>query len=477
MHHLRALSNAGVILAASLSSSYGGDASAITLQSLSVSGLLQDGSCTAASPTTFIAAFTITGTLADPNTSGDNYLSYLLDGSGRILSAGGDSQPVGLTALIQQANSTEVTPSSGPFELVVVDSVTRTEQTGVYVSGVGGEVELGRFSFDASTLDPDCPSGAPSASADPVSDVVSSFALNKGRTFLGNLPDLERLGEDEASVFADATDNGGVASFDAALFGLGASGRFGFWARGGATFFSDDGGAIAYDGATGFGQAGLDYAASARLRVGFMLQGDLSRQDGGASGVDIDGVGFLAGPYAVFRLSSAFTVEALALGGAGFNTAENAAGAEADYTSTRGLVSAKLTGTFSSEISNWWLRPAIRGGYYVADSERFSLGGVAAGAETVSLGELRFGPDIGYRFETGAGEIRPFVGVDGVATFATGVAANTPDPEGFSGSVRAGIESRFSGGLKLSATARYDGLGDDDYDAVSGALEFKLPLN
>lgn len=48
---------------------------------------------------------------------------------------------------------------------------------------------------------------------------------------------------------------------------------------------------------------------------------------------------------------------------------------------------------------------------------------------------------------------------------------------GVRGRVEAGMTIVEAGGMSISASATYDGIGDSDYQAVGGRARVKVPLN
>ncbi|MEO1503012.1 MAG: autotransporter outer membrane beta-barrel domain-containing protein [Pseudomonadota bacterium] len=306
---------------------------------------------------------------------------------------------------------------------------------------------------------------------------VEVLAQSRGRSVISNTPDFSAglATNDTANATADATAAAGVFSFDARLGALGDS-DYTLWTRGGVTYVNDDTDLDDIDTVIGYLQVGLGFRPTPRSLIGLMIQGDLSEQDADGAAT-ADGVGFLIGPYGALQLSDFMFLDAAALVGRAYNTAETSSGDEADYDSDRLYLTAKLSGRF--EQGQWRFKPALRGAYYVEQSESFRIGGVEIDESTDSLGQVRLGGEIGYDLYKDERVLRPFIGVEGVYSFANGgstVDAAADGADGVSASLSGGVEGQI-GAASLEGRLTYDGLGDSDYSAYGGSLMLVIPLN
>jgi hypothetical protein len=89
--------------------------------------------------------------------------------------------------------------------------------------------------------------------------------------------------------------------------------------------------------------------------------------------------------------------------------------------------------------------------------------------------------EIGYRFDGLYGSsIEPHVAVSGIWNFdsddlyVNGVLADTDESRA---RVEGGLLITTPSGIGLRAVAAYDGIGADDFEAVSGSLWINVPLN
>jgi len=108
--------------------------------------------------------------------------------------------------------------------------------------------------------------------------------------------------------------------------------------------------------------------------------------------------------------------------------------------------------------------------------------GVFIPGQTVSIGQAKFGPEISYRGEVVNGvAIEPFASIEGIWTFSEEgsddlVVDTLAGNNELRGKVGVGVKAQAAGGTALSIYGSYDGLGDDDFQAVSGQLRLAIPL-
>jgi outer membrane autotransporter protein len=152
-----------------------------------------------------------------------------------------------------------------------------------------------------------------------------------------------------------------------------------------------------------------------------------------------------------------------------------------DVSTTRELVSAKLTGNWA--YGHYRFRPSAELLYFHEDQKDYTNRiSIYIPGQSVSLGRLTFGPEVGYHFVLASGVVlEPFVGLKGIWDFnktddttLTGMVIGH-DP--FRGKVELGAMMWSASGMSLRATASYDGIGDGDFHAYQGQLSIAIPLN
>jgi outer membrane autotransporter protein len=131
----------------------------------------------------------------------------------------------------------------------------------------------------------------------------------------------------------------------------------------------------------------------------------------------------------------------------------------------------------------WLISPSASVGYVDERQEGYTDSlGVFIPGQTVSIGQAKFGPEISYRgaFVNGIA-IEPFASLEGIWTFSEEgsddlVVDTLAGNNELRGKVGAGVKAVTAGGTPLSISGSYDGLGDDDFQAVSGELRLAIPL-
>ncbi len=249
--------------------------------------------------------------------------------------------------------------------------------------------------------------------------------------------------------------------------------RFDIWAEGKFARFSAAGG----DGRFGILHAGADYLVSPRLLLGLGVQVDWTDMEAD-DGASIDGTGYLVGPYMTARLTERLYFDARAAWGKSSNTASPLGTYEDELDGTRWLISGALIGQY--DIDRWRIEPSARLTYFEEKTDAYTDGlGLPIPEIEIATGTFEFGPKFSYRMELDSGmSFEPFVSLEGIWTFEqknTGVSA-TSSP----GLADTGLRGRGEVGFSLSgghvgswsASAFYDGVGDDDFESWGGRLRF-----
>jgi len=248
---------------------------------------------------------------------------------------------------------------------------------------------------------------------------------------------------------------------------------FDVWVEGKLARFS----AYGADGRFGILHAGADYLVTPRILVGLGVQLDWTDMEAD-DGATIEGTGYLVGPYVTARLTEHLFLDARAAWGQSSNTASPFGTYEDELDGTRWLVSAALIGQY--DIDRWRVAPTARLTYFEEGTEAYTDGlGLPIPEIEIATGTFEFGPKISYRMELESGmSFEPFLSLEGIWTFEqknTGTSA-TSSP----GLADTGLRGRGEVGFALSgghagswsASAFYDGVGDDDFESWGGRLRF-----
>ncbi len=226
---------------------------------------------------------------------------------------------------------------------------------------------------------------------------------------------------------------------------------------------------------------GADYQVMPGLLIGALMQFDFADETSGPLGSDVEGDGWMAGPYLSARLTDNLFFDARAAWGRSDNLISPFGTYTDNADGERWMVRADLTGELRAD--RWRVSPSIGVAYFNEDIESYSdSNGISITGQSYRLGRLNFGPEIGYSIPMADGSVlEPLVNVQGLWDFDGAnpitfneVPGTTPD---LRAKVQAGVTLTAPWGYSIRATGLYDGLGSDDYKAYGGQLMINIPLN
>lgn len=248
------------------------------------------------------------------------------------------------------------------------------------------------------------------------------------------------------------------------------------WAEFHYTRYSDAGDR---DGDFAIGYVGVDCQIQPSVMLGFLGQFDRTDDEIGSVSSQIDGNGWMVGPYATVRLTPDLFFDFRAAWGQSDNDI-NIAGVTGNFETTRWLVEGQLTGNFL--YGDYRISPEIKLSYIEENQDSyFDSANSFNPSQTVSLGRLRFGPEIAYRRTLDNGMIvEPHISLRGIWDFDSSdvtVGTTTFNGDGFRGVVEAGILFHRADDFNVRISAKYDGIGVSDFDAIGGQIWINIPLN
>ena len=325
--------------------------------------------------------------------------------------------------------------------------------------------------------------------------VIADFLSARANHIVSNPADLTGLltGTGRGNLDARGDDDGFALNFAARLgvdgsvagqridsaFGArpDAAGdrRFDIWTQVSGAFSSADGA----DGDFFVGYAGAHYFVSPDILVGTMVQLDWSEHVDGVA--TVEGRGWMVGPYVVARTpDQSVAFEARTAWGRSHNTVSPSGTYEDDFDTDRWLATAELSGAFGAGALTFV--PSARVSYFRERQQAYTDGlGNDIAAQTLELGELRFGP--GFAHDASLGEtvrLRTQLGVSGVWNFDVGPAGSPAAAPAGTDRLRARIDgqARFTDarGPSVVATGFYDGIGAGAYRAWGGGVRFVVPF-
>ena len=229
------------------------------------------------------------------------------------------------------------------------------------------------------------------------------------------------------------------------------------------------------------GYVGAHYFIDDNTLVGIAGQLDWADETNSTAGSNAEGQGWMIGPYIAGQVEDQnLFYEARAAYGQSDNDLA-IGGATGSFDTTRWLVSGKLSGNIKKD--DYTITPSISVAYFEETQEAYTDSAATAVPEqTVSLGEVRFGPTLSKAMELDNGtQFTPKLGISGVWNF--GVDNNNATQGSVLGDddLRARIDAGFAvtnpdTGTIFTLEAFYDGIGDSDYDSYGGTARIIIPL-
>ena len=224
-----------------------------------------------------------------------------------------------------------------------------------------------------------------------------------------------------------------------------------------------------------FGVLGGHFTVNRQLLIGAMLQFDHQSQDDGAASVS--GTGWMAGPYVVAQLPTPnLYLEGRLLYGETSNRISPFGTYEDDFTTTRVLAQAKLSGTV--DYGRSLLTPFFDLSYANEEQKAYtdSLGN-RIGAQKIHLRQAAFGLDVAHPVTVAKGKLDLTGGISGIwsSTSGTAVAQSViPSYSGWRAALRFGLAYNWPNGGLLTGAADYDGLGSAGYESFGLNLQYSF---
>lgn len=340
---------------------------------------------------------------------------------------------------------------------------------------------------------------------------IRGFMERRGDRILSAAPDLsKRFGARErvgAGAFnADANDSRASMSFEGSLSGARNQAKakavgdnadlvkprfdgWDVWTSAEYAKVKDRRDGVGVDSEFFVAQLGADYQVRSNLLVGGLLQYDRMSEDdavitpdvGALSGARLDGDGFMAGPYAVWKPADNLIVDAMGIFGQSSNTIDPFGYYEDQFETERFLLQTNVTGEF--DWSGLRVRPQLGWAHYEDQQEDYidSLG-IEIPSQTVTIGRLRAGPELVWShrkddvlLELGS-NLRAVWNYEGAGTLDlnTGSLSTGGDPIRVDGGLSASLA--FKSGFRVSVETSFDGIGQGDFSARSGRISLSFPF-
>ncbi|MCF6327026.1 MAG: choice-of-anchor D domain-containing protein [Devosiaceae bacterium] len=236
--------------------------------------------------------------------------------------------------------------------------------------------------------------------------------------------------------------------------------KWDIWSEGTIALFDSN---LGQRGSMGVVHTGVDYLLNEDALVGMRVQVDWMSQDFATTMGNVNGTGWMVGPYAMIRLDENFYFDVSATWGQSYNFISPFGTYVDEFKTSRWMINASLVGEFKSD--NWTIRPTISGLYINENQDAYTDSlSVFIPGQNVAQGEIRFAPRVSYTSELDDGSVViPWAEISGVYSFASTSANSASSLSaamlGITGSVKAGVDYTTSQGSLISISGQYDGIG------------------
>ncbi|MEM7242222.1 MAG: choice-of-anchor D domain-containing protein [Pseudomonadota bacterium] len=225
--------------------------------------------------------------------------------------------------------------------------------------------------------------------------------------------------------------------------------------------------------------AGLDKPVNPSTLIGFMLQLDYF-DESFTSGGNVDGTGWMIGPYAVFRLRDNLFFDIRAAWGRSENDISPTGVYTDSFKTERWMISGALSGDVHL-ANNWLITPTLSFAHFIEDQASYtdSLTAIVP-AQTVKQSQVRFGPKVSFtQITSGGGLVTPWLAIEGVYSITDVDGSNTSyasQIEGGSATLKAGADVVMANGGTLNFSAQVDGISRSA-SSYGVTFEYSIPLN
>ena len=339
---------------------------------------------------------------------------------------------------------------------------------------------------------------------------IRNFMVRRADRILSAAPDLasrmrDRETTSPGNFAADINGGNRTISLGASLSGIrnhakvqgpqmpgdipaqnGADTSLDIWLAADYSALSDDRAGDASDSEFGVIQIGADWRVATNTLVGVMVQrdwmdetaDDIAQRAGAIRGARVGGTGWMAGPYLVHELGQGAFIDVLAMWGKSDNTVDPLGLYEDDFSTSRYMVRANLTGEWAS--GQWRIRPSASVAHFEETQDAYTDSlGIDIPAQTIAIGRIEAGPQIAYHIDTPSGGWwEPSLEVTGVWDYnaaqlmdANGGLVGT---DGLRADARLGVRGQLAPGATLAVESTFSGLGDGEFSANGARVELRI---
>ena len=343
---------------------------------------------------------------------------------------------------------------------------------------------------------------------------IRNFMLRRADRIIDAAPDLStRLGarnESGAGLYAADVDRGRYnMSLTASLAGArnqaksrhadapgmpshmrDDEGRLDVWLSAEVSGVTDDRAGERAESDFGVAQLGADWALSDDVLIGAMVQFDwmdetareVFEEAGAIAGARVDGEGWMAGPYMVWKLADRVILDGLAMYGTSSNTVNPLGLYEDEFETDRWMVRANLTGEYAR--GPWMVRPQATLTHFEESQDAYTDSlGITIPGQSVQLGRLSAGPELIWRHERSNGarwelssRVRAVWDYQ-PADLLTESGLFTDAGSEFRADGELGVSAILGNGAILQVSVGMSGIGQSDFEANSARFNVRFPLS
>ena len=253
------------------------------------------------------------------------------------------------------------------------------------------------------------------------------------------------------------------------------------WFQASYSSVSDERGGFKNETDFGLYSIGADFMANDRLLFGALIQLDQAETITGDLSSEVEGTGWMAGPYVAVKLTDGLFFDARGALGGSDNTVNPIGTYRDEFITERYLAEAHLTGEIIT--GNWRLSPRAGLAYFGEEQEAYrdSLG-FDIPSQTITIGRFTAGPEVSYRYERANGAVwQPYVSLNAVWDYDDTSAIQTNGAliamETLRADARFGVNADLSNGGVLGLEFSTSGIGQGDFKADTGMIRLRLPLS
>lgn len=267
-------------------------------------------------------------------------------------------------------------------------------------------------------------------------------------------------------------------------------GRLDVWLSAEVSGVTDDRAGERAESDFGVAQLGADWALSDDVLIGAMVQFDwmdetareVFEEAGAIAGARVDGEGWMAGPYMVWRMADRVIFDGLAMYGTSSNTVNPLGLYEDEFETDRWMVRANLTGEYAR--GPWMVRPQATLTHFEESQDAYTDSlGITIPGQSVELGRLSAGPELIWRHERSNGarwelssRVRAVWDYQ-PADLLTESGLFTDEGSDFRADGELGVSAILGNGAILQVTVGMSGIGQSDFEANSARFNVRFPLS